>query len=320
MRRQSVGMASAWTCLRPKNRANAALLAAMLLTVAAPALAQDIEPRAFSNAPTGVNFLIGGYAFTRGGLSFDTAVPITDAQLNTSSAVLAYARELDLLGMSAKFDAITPYTWLSGTAKLAGLPVERTVDGLGDARFRLSVNFYGAPALTAQEFAAYQQDLILGASVQVSVPIGQYDSSRVINLGTNRWFVKPELGASKAIGPLTLELTTAATLYTANTNFFGGNTRTQDPIYSIQAHAIYSFGSGIWASGDATYFTGGRTAINGTANDDFQGNWRLGATLSYPLSARYSVRLYASRGVSARTHNNYDLIGIALQYRWGGGL
>lgn len=124
MRRQSVGMASAWTCLRPKNRANAALLAAMLLTVAAPALAQDIEPRAFSNAPTGVNFLIGGYTFTRGGLSFDTAVPITDAQLNTSSAVLAYARELDLLGMSAKFDAITPYTWLSGTAKLAGLPVE----------------------------------------------------------------------------------------------------------------------------------------------------------------------------------------------------
>ena len=263
-------------------------VAAMLLTVAAPALAQDIEPRAFSNAPTGVNFLIGGYAFTRGGLSFDTAVPITDAQLNTSSAVLAYARELDLLGMSAKFDAITPYTWLSGTAKLAGQPLERTVDGLGDARFRLSVNFYGAPALTAQEFAAYQQDLILGASVQVSVPIGQYDSSRVINLGTNRWFVKPELGASKAIGPLTLELTTAATLYTANTNFFGGNTRSQDPIYSI--------------------------------HDDLQGNWRLGANLSYPLSSRYSVRLYASRGVSARTHNNYDLIGIALQYRWGGGL
>jgi hypothetical protein len=306
--------------LHPTSCAKGSLLAAALLTVATAALAQDIEPRAFSNAPTGVNFLIAGYDFTRGGLSFDPAVPVTGAQLNTSSAVLAYARELDILGMSAKFDAIAPYTWLSGTAKFAGQPVERTVNGLSDALLRLSVNFFGASALTLQEFAAYQQDLIVGASVQVSVPVGQYDSTRVVNLGTNHWFVKPELGLSQALGPLTLELTTAATLYTANTNFFGGNTRSQDPIYSIQGHAIYNLGSGIWASGDATYFIGGRTAINGELNDDLQRNWRVGVTLSFPLDARYSVRAYASRGVSARTRDSYDLIGISLQYRWGGGL
>jgi hypothetical protein len=300
--------------------AKGAFLFTALLTVATAGLAQDIEPRAFSNAPTGVNFLIGGYAFTRGGLSFDTAVPVTDAQLNTSSAVLAYARELDLFGMSAKFDAIAPYTWLSGTARLEGQPIDRAVNGLGDARFRLSVNFFGAPALTAQEFAEYQQDLIVGASVQVSVPTGQYDSTRVVNLGTNRWSAKPELGMSKALGPLTLELTTGATFYTANTNFFGDSTRSQNPIYSVQAHAIYSFGSGIWASGDATYFTGGSTVINGRENDDLQRNWRVGATLSFPLNTRYSIRVYGSRGISARTHNDYELIGIALQYRWGGGL
>src|SRR5439155_18850798 len=115
--------------LHPISCAKRSLLSAALLTVATAALAQDIEPRAFSNAPTGVNFLITGYAFTRGGLSFDTAVPVTGAQLNTSSAVLAYARELDLFGMSGKFDAIAPYTWLSGTAKFAGQPVERAVDG-----------------------------------------------------------------------------------------------------------------------------------------------------------------------------------------------
>jgi hypothetical protein len=157
-------------------------------------------------------------------------------------------------------------------------------------------------------------------SLAVTAPIGQYDSNRAVNLGTNRWSFKPELGLSQALGPLTLELTAAATFYTDNTNFLGDRTRSQDPIYSVQGHAIYSFGSGVWASMDATYFTGGRTTVDGIAGDDLQRNWRLGATLSFPLSARHSVRLYASSGVSARTGNNYDLIGIALQYRWGGGL
>jgi len=297
-----------------------ALHAMSLLGFATSTLAQDIEPRAFSNAPVGVNFLIGGYAFTRGGLAFDTAVPVTDAQLNTSSAIMAYARVLDLWGASAKVDMVAPYTWLYGTAKLAGQPIERSVNGIGDALFRLSVNFYGAPALELKEFASYHQDLILGGSVQLSAPVGQYDSSRVVNLGTNRWSVKPELGASKAFGPLTLEVTTGVRFFTANTNFFCGITRSQSPVYSAQGHAIYGFGSGIWASLDAIYFAGGRTAINGAANGDLQENWRLGANLSVPLSANYSVRLFASRGVSARTNNNFDLIGIALQYRWGGGL
>jgi Putative MetA-pathway of phenol degradation len=305
---------------RVTSKARGPLLASALLTIAATARAQDIEPRAFSNAPVGVNFLIGGYAYTRGGLSFDPAVPVTNAHLQTSSAILAYARVLDLWGMSGKFDVIAPVTWLSGTANFAGQPVERTVDGLGDARFRLSVNLYGAPALTLREFATYQQDLIIGASLQVSAPVGQYDSTRAVNLGTNRWSFKPELGLSKALGPLTLELTAGTTFYTDNTNFLGGRTRSQDPITSVQGHAIYGFPRGIWASLDATYFTGGRTTIDGEANSDLQRNWRLGATLSFPLSARHSVKLYGSSGVSARTGNNYDLIGIALQYRWGGGL
>jgi len=129
------------------------------------AQAQDIEPRAFSNAPVGVNFLIAGYAFTQGGIVFDSALPVTDPDLDTSSAVLAYARALDLWGMSGKVDAIVPYTWLSGSATAAGEPVERIVDGLADPRVRLSINLYGAPALTLEEFRDYRQDLIVGASL-----------------------------------------------------------------------------------------------------------------------------------------------------------
>ena len=213
-----------------------------------------------------------------------------------------------------------PYTWLSGTAVAAGETITREVDGFADARFRLSVNLYGAPALTLKEFADYRQDLIVGASVQVSVPIGQYDPSKLVNIGTNRWSFKPEVGVSKAVGPWTLEVAVAATLYTDNTDFFGGNTRSQDPVYSMRGHVIYGFRSGIWASLDATYLTGGRSTLNGVRSNDLQQNWRVGGTLAFPVDVRNSIKLYASSGVSARTGNNFDLLGIAWQHRWGGGL
>jgi hypothetical protein len=184
----------------------------------------------------------------------------------------------------------------------------------------VSVNLYGAPALTLKEFANYEQDLIVGASLRVTAPLGQYDSTKLVNIGTNRWSFKPEVGVSKALGPWTLEATAAATLYTDNKDFFGGNTRSQDPLYSLEGHVIHSFHSGIWGSLDATYFTGGRTTLNGTRNNDLQQNWRLGGTLAIPVNVYNSIKLYASSGVSARTGNNFDLAGIAWQYRWGGGL
>jgi hypothetical protein len=305
-----------------RSRAGAAttLLTLLLAAIASGAHAQDIEPRAISNAPVGVNFLIASYAYTQGGLAFDTAVPVTDAQFHTSNAYLAYVRSFGIFGTSAKASAVVPYTWLSGSARLAGQPHERVVDGLGDALFRLSVNLYGAPALTLQEFTTWRQDLIIGASFQVSVPVGQYDSTRAVNLGTNRWAFTPQLGVSQALGPVTLELTGSATFFTDNTNFFNGNTRSQDPLYSFQGHAIFDLPYGIWASLDATYFTGGSTSINGVANDDRQSNWRFGGTASFPLGRRYSVKIYGSHGAYARTGNNFELVGIALQYRWGGGL
>ena len=296
------------------------LVACSLLAGLSTACAQDVEPRAYSNAPVGVNFLISGYVYTQGGLSFDPSLPVKNPHLDTSSMVIAYARVLDLWGKSSKFSVILPYTWLSGSADYMGQKVRREVNGLADPNFRLSVNLYGAPALTLKDFQEYKQDLIVGATLQVSAPWGQYDSSRLVNIGANRWTFRPEVGISKALGPWTLEVAAAASIFTDNTDFFGGHTRSQDPIYLFPGHLIYSFPRGIWASLDATYFTGGRSTIDGIQSNDLQENWRLGGTLAFPINARNSIKLYASSGVWARTGNNYDLIGIAWQYRWGGGL
>jgi hypothetical protein len=222
--------------------------------------------------------------------------------------------------MSAKFDATVPYTWLTGTADYKGQTVPRNVDGFANSAFRLSVNLYGAPALALKEFADWEQDLIIGASFRVVAPWGQYDDSKLVNIGTNRWSFKPEVGISKAIGPWTLEGTAAVTIFTHNDDFFGGNALSEAPLYSLQGHVIYGFRSGVWASLDATYFAGGRTTVNGVLNSDLQQNWRVGGTLALPVNRNNSFKFYISSGVSARTDNNYDLIGVAWQCRWGGGL
>ena len=128
------------------------------------------------------------------------------------------------------------------------------------------------------------------------------------------------MGISKSLGQWTLEAAAAATFYTDNDHFLGASTRSQDPLYSVRAHAIYSFSRGIWPSLDATCYTGGCTTIDGTENSDIQQNWRVGATLAFPLDANNSVKLYASSGVQSRTGNDYDLLGIIWQYRWVGKL
>jgi hypothetical protein len=307
------------------SRSRAAATCAALLVAAAichpsGASAQDLEPRAYNNLPIGLNFLLGGYGYSTGGVATDPSLPIEDGKLTVHTALAAYARSFSVLGQSAKIDVIVPFSWISGTASLAGEPVSREVDGFNDPRFRFTWNFYGAPALSMEEFQSYQQDVIVGASVQVSPPLGQYDPTKLVNAGTNRWFVKPELGISKAWGPLILEVTPSVTFYTDNDNFLNGMTRSQDPLYAVQGHLVYNVTRGIWGALDTTYYFGGRTSVDGVEKDDRQENWRAGATLTLPVDRRHSIKLYGSTGVFTRTGANFDAVGILLQYRWGAGL
>ncbi|WP_251837194.1 transporter [Serpens gallinarum] len=245
---------------------------------------------------------------------------LENGQINIKTTVFAFARSLDVWGRSGKFDIVVPEARLEGSALFAGEPRERNVTGLIDPRFRFSVNFYGAPSLSLAEFPNYQQDLIIGASLAITPPVGQYDSSRLINLGNNRWSFKPELGISKRLGAVTLELSGAGTFFTDNDDFLGHRTVSQDPIYQVQAHVIYAFSNGVWVALDTTYFSGGSTSVDGVSNHDFQENTRYGGTLTLPLSRNHSLKLFTSEGAHTRTGSQYDVLGIVWQYRFGGGL
>jgi hypothetical protein len=282
--------------------------------------AGEIEPRTYVNTPVGLNFLLAGYTYTDGGLSTEASSPVQDAELEINTGMLAYARSFDVWGNSGKFDMILPYSRLSGTAMAFGLPRERDVSGLHDPRFRFSVNFYGAPAVSVEEFAGYQQDLLVGASIQVSAPLGQYDDDKLVNLGNNRWYVKPDIGISKAWGDLAVELSAGVYLFSENDDYYGGQTLEQEPLYTTQLHVTYNFGRGVWAALSGTYDYGGQTTVDSVRNDDSASNSRVGATLALPVDRNNSIKLYASGGVATRTGSDFTLYGALWQYRWGQGL
>ena len=261
-------MPSSSRCWPERRRARRAILAGLVASAlgigalaAAPTVAygQDLEPRAYSNTPVGLNFALGGYFYTQGNVGTDASLPIKDFTVRTNGPIVAYVRTLDVWGRSGKVDLIVPYVWLSAKATVAGQAREREISGFADPRLRFSVNLYGAPALSLEQFAQYKQDLSIGTSLQVSAPAGQYDPDNLVNIGTNRWSFKPELGFSKALGPLTLELLPIVTFFTDNNDFFGGNNLAQDPLYAVQGHRIYHFDFGPWVSLNSTYYTGGRT-------------------------------------------------------------
>lgn len=282
--------------------------------------AGEIEPRAYVNTPVGVNFTLLGYAHSDGGLSTSGSSPIQDAELQMDTEILAYARSLDVMGHAAKIDLIVPYSKLNGSALVGGLPKDREINGMHDPRLRFSYLFYGAPAVSLKEFASYQQHRIIGASIQISPPLGQYDPDRLVNLGNNRWFIRPDIGISNAWGPFAAELSTGAYIFTDNDDYYGNKKLEQDPLYSTQLHLTYNIMPGIWAALSGVYDQGGRTQVDGIWNDDEQDNSRAGVTLAISVNRNNSIKFYTSTAVKTNVGSDYDLFGIIWQYRAGGGL
>lgn len=266
--------------------------------------AQEIEARAYSNAPIGVNFVTGGIAQTKSGA------------YTLSTEALSLTHVLDVAGQSGRLTLVLPYAELSGSGTVKGQVINASAEGLSDPMIKASVNLYGAPALSASEFKNYQQDLIIGVSLAASIPWGQYNSTQMINVGGNRSVIQPGIGASQAIGPWRLELAGMASIFTSNTNYMGNNTLSQNPVYSSETHVIYYFPNTAWISADATYFFGGQSYVNGAAVSGSQENWRFGSTISYPINQHNAIRITGSTGVYSRTNTSYDMLGISWQYRW----
>ena len=280
------------------------------------ATSQELEPRAYSPSPVGANFLLLAYARSSGGVVFDPSLPFSDVEAAVNAGSLVYGRTFGLGGRLASLAVAVPYVWGSVSGNVGEQRQEVHRSGVADARLRLGVNLIGAPALSPREFAARAPATILGASLAVFTPVGQYDPSKLINIGANRWATKLELGLAHPVGRWNLELYAGAWLFTDNDDFFGGSRRTQQPIGTFQTHVSYTFRPRLWLAFDATFYAGGRTKVDGEPKADLQRNTRLGLTLSVPIGRRHSLKLAAATGLTTRIGGDFDSLAVAWQYVW----
>jgi hypothetical protein len=287
-----------------------------LLLMPAAASAQELEPGAYWPIPRGLNIATVVNSFNWGDLAFDPAAPIDQASARINTTALIFTRAFSLAGRSANAGVVVPIIGGHVEGLYLGEPAAVGRFGQGDPRFRLAMNLYGAPSMTPQEFASYRQQAIVGVSVIVAPPLGQYDSSKLINLGTHRWSFKPEVGLSRTYGQWVVEAMAGAWLFTDNTDFLGGRTREQDPIAALQVHLTYKFTRGMWLAGDANYFTGGQTTIGGKQNLDLQRNSRIGATFSKALDRHQAIRMSVSRGAYTTIGADFTSIAFGYNYAW----
>jgi hypothetical protein len=289
---------------------------AALLWHIGSAHAQEMEPRAYSPSPIGTNFLALGYAHTSGDVLMDPAVPITDVRAKIDTITPGYSRTFDLAGRMASIAALLPFVNGNVKGMVGTEPGEVTRTGIGDARLRLATNLIGGTALSREEFVANTPETTLGTSLSLVAPTGEYDSEHLINIGTNRWAFKPDIGFSKLFGDWFMDASAGVWLFTDNHNFYGGVRRSQDPLSSFQVHGGYTFRPGLWLAADATYYTGGQTSVAGVEKDDRQTNSRYGLTLSLPLSQSTAVKLACSKGLITRIGGDFTILSLTLQYRW----
>ncbi|MBO0801264.1 MAG: transporter, partial [Blastocatellia bacterium] len=268
--------------------------------------------------PVGMNFLVVAYGYSAGDVLADSTLPIENVDAKINSTALAYVRVMDFFGRSGKVSLLLPCAWGKASADIDGQFMSIGRSGLSDPRMKFSLNLFGAPALKLPDFPKYRQKTILGVSLQITAPLGQYDPNLLINLGTNRWSFKPELGISRDLGKWTLEFYGSAAFFTANREYLRTSTLKQNSIYAAQGHVAYTFRRGLWASFDAIYYFGGRTTVDGVKRNDLMSNWRYGFTFSMPLAKQHSLKILASSGLVTRVGSDFSSIGIAYQYVWGG--
>jgi len=222
--------------------------------------------------------------------------------------------------------AALPYGVGTFKGDVLGEPLSIYRSGLLDSVFRLSVNLVGGKAMSLPEMRQWRQKSLLGVSLKVVAPTGQYDPTKLINLGANRWSIKPEVGFSRRFGDWLVDGYGSVWFFTKNPEFFSRNqfvpgtqAQTQDPIGAVELHLSYDVRPRYWVSLDGNFWWGGKTSLNGVENEaTHQKSSRVGITASVPITRHQSVKVGYARGAYVRFGGDYRIYSVGWQYSWIG--
>ena len=288
-----------------------------LAAAAASLFAQDLTPRAYLITPTGSHAVILSSSFNQGAVLADPSAPIEDGKGTFAVPVLAYYQSFGLFGRSSNVTQMLPYAVGNFQGTVNGAPDQAYRSGLADGRIRFSLNLSGGRAMSAGEFVKWREKRIIGASLTVTIPSSQYNPAHLLNIGTNRWGFKPEVGMTRRWGRWVADWYIGAWFFTANHAFFPGDSlRTQKPVVAGEGHLGYYLKPRLWASLNVNFWAGNRSTVNGVEKQDQQKNSRIGGTVSIPVSRRNSVKFSYSRGTYVTIGGDFSTVSVAWQYSW----
>jgi hypothetical protein len=279
--------------------------------------AQELEPRALTNLPKGLNFATIGYAYASGNTLMDPALPLKDFNGKLNTIVFAYAKSVNFFGASGKVDAILPLTGGDFNGMFDGEEFSDSYTGFGDLRIRASVNFTGAPSIEPSEFKDYDQKVVSGLAMQIIIPTGNYKKEQLPNLGSNRWALRMNYGISSTLDMWILEGHVGAWLFSSNNDFLGNNKLEQKPLWVLKGNIIRQFrNNGMWLAFSMGYGYGGQTDINNVRRDATISQLRLGLAYALPILKKNTLKFTVGSGIRFQEGGDFDLLGVTFSRKW----
>ena len=277
------------------------------------AFGQDLEPRRWTPLPPGLNVVAAGYIRTEGDVFFDPVLLVEDADVSGHTAAVSYVRSFAIAGKLARLDLVVPWQNLKWTGLLDGAPAEAKRVGLADPKIRLSMILAGGPPDPSAS-----SNMVFGAAVEITVPLGEYFEDKLLNLGQNRVIIRPQIGVLHTRGKWSYELTGSTFLYGDNDDFYDGSTLEQDPLYAIQAHLIRTFNKpGYWAALSAGYGWNGQSAVDGAHADDSKRLFLSAVAVGMPIGKSQGVKFaYIRSRTNTNKGSDTDSLAIAWSHRF----
>lgn len=159
---------------------------------------------------------------------------------------------------------------------------EVTASGLGDPILAATLWLINNP----------ESKTWLGFTPFITMPLGDYDNDKGLNLGANRWAFKTELGFSKGFDKFFTELTTNVEFFTDNDDFSAASLNMeQDPVFTLEGRIGYDLSDAFFISADYFYHSGGETTVDGIEQNDEKNDHALQLNLGFWLSKSVQLLL-----------------------------